>query len=170
MSEDELARGLDDPDAFDAAVRALPREGAMRAMRRALRATVPDALAARAARVLASRPPFDVGAVIELGRPGLWLATEALIEGLPTRPPVPWPLHERWDALVEIRRAAPETAWLVAAFVAAMGADQQRLANRALLGVERRFGARGRAALGHATRGAPLEAHVAAFWERGRSA
>lgn len=119
------------------------------------------------ARALIEQPPLmDVAEVhAQLGRAGLWLATEDMLAHLPSLKISPHPRHERWDALVEIEKARPEAAWLVAAVIAAMSARQTQLCDRALLGVRRRFGERGERVLAHVMRGRPLQAHVAAWRE-----
>ncbi|MBX3269851.1 MAG: hypothetical protein KF729_06300 [Sandaracinaceae bacterium] len=137
--EDELGAHLDDAAALDHALARAPRALAPR-----LVASLAPALV-EAARDALGRS--SSAALFALGRPALWVATAALIDALPGQRAAPWPPLERWDALVEVRAGHPETAWLVADVLAALAPEQAALARRVVLGVERRFGPRGWAAL-----------------------
>lgn len=153
-----------DPARFDDAVRALPSPSALlpllleqvsAAQREAVAPLLPDPTRRIA--------PLDVPALAKLGAPGFWCATEWALDAIPHRIlDAPAPAHERWDALVEIHRERLEAPWLVAELVRALDANQERLGRRAVLGVVRRFGARGRALVLSRVEGAPLEEIIAA--------
>ncbi|MCA9605057.1 MAG: hypothetical protein H6719_24155 [Sandaracinaceae bacterium] len=113
-----------------------------------------------------ARSAFDTGPsrmpeLVALGRRGLWIATVALLDALPTQRAMPWPPYERWDALVELHASRAEAAWLVADVFASLGPSQAALARRTLYGLERRFGARGLACLGARAGASPHAALLA---------
>ncbi len=149
-SKDEILASLDDAGALERAIRSLPSVSALLPI---LVGAVPSG----ATLFVPPRGLFDVAAARRLGRAGLWLATDAVRARLPSITTVPSAIHERWDTLVELERERPEAPWLVGVLVASMSAAQESLASRTLLGVERRFGARGWSALALATVGAPME-------------
>ncbi len=127
-----LASG--DVEAFDREVEAL---GGARAMLHAL-------LAGDEEPALAGGE-LDVAALSASGPSGLWRASAHVLRVLPGRERrAPSPLHEQWDALVEIHRARPEAAWLVIELLASLTAEQRALGRRIALGIPRRFGQRGR--------------------------
>lgn len=100
---------------------------------------------------------LEVQALVRLGPPGLWLATEWALTTIAGRERhAPCPPHEQWDALVEVHKARVEAPWMIAALFAALDAKQESLGRRVLIGIERRFGARGYDILRHAARDAPL--------------
>lgn len=149
-----------DPGRFDAAVEALP---SLDRLLPSLLDTVGADLrvAAEACFPRGAHRYFEVRRVYALGRPGLWLATEHLLGRLPTIRGAPEPTHERWDALMEIHRALPEAPWLLAQLLASLREGQEAVARRALLGVDRRFGPRGRRAIERALgEGAELADYV----------
>lgn len=128
---------LDDEPALDAHLAALREPLAPR-----LVATLAPAAVA-AGRAAFEDPTPGAQALVALGRPGAWIATESLCAMLPRQRAMPWPPFERWDALIEVSVKHPEAAWLVADVYAALAPSQVALARRAVAGVDRRFGSRG---------------------------
>jgi hypothetical protein len=125
-----------DVEAFDRAAGSLPSvlESLLRDVRPEERAPV-DRIFDKATRL-------DVAALLPHGAVGFWVATEWIFERLRGERSAPSPLHEQWDALVEIQRACPEALWFVIELLAALHSDQTRLARRIVLGLDRRFGDR----------------------------
>jgi len=138
-ASERLHAALADPAAFDAAVAELGAEE--RVLPLLVAGADPDVLtrATRAFRagLIANRELFG------LGRVALWAATRELIVMASRVRTAPWPPHERWDALLGVESENAEAAWLLAELFEGMHADQGALGRRMLLGVERRFGARG---------------------------
>ena len=152
----------DDAERFDAEV----RRAAPKRVVDVLLLLIPAEVDRELEGMLPARPPgamswipnVDVVALARLGRPALWLMSEWALEVLPRAQRVtPAPAHEKWDALVELHVARAETAWLVADLFAALAEHQASLGQRILLGIERRFGARGRRILAERANGSALE-------------
>lgn len=156
---DPLLDALDAQDAarFDLAARALEAGPLPRLLE-----NIDDDTRAEAAPLLP--PPgrsraLEVQALVRLGPPGLWLATEWARTAIAGRErSAPTPPHEQWDALIEVHKARVEAPWMIAALFAALDAKQESLGRRVLIGVERRFGQRGYDILRHAAGDAPLAA------------
>lgn len=88
---------------------------------------------------------LDVSALAASGPRGLWRASAWVLRVVPgAERRAPLPVHEQWDALIEIHRARPEAAWLVIELLASLTVEQRALGRRVALGIARRFGERGR--------------------------
>jgi len=149
-----ISAHLDDQASFDKAARRLAPGGVLAELLQG----VPPETAERITQSLPKRGGrLNVGQMSSQGRPGLWFATRWSIDELKRAQRwVPTPAHERWDALLDLHRTEPEAAWLVAEVFASLDGARGALGRRILLGVERRFGARGGAILSHVAASAPL--------------
>ena len=159
-AHEELLAALESGDRarFDDAVRALPSPSALLPL---LLAQVSADERAAAERLLPDPTQrvsaLDVPALAKLGVAGFWCATEWAFAAIPRRVrDAPAPAHERWDALVEIHKERLEAPWLVAELLRRLDDGQIGLARRAVLGIARRFGARGRELVIARVEGAPL--------------
>lgn len=143
MSALDAALASGDLDAFDRAVEEL---GGARELLAALLDRAPREERALVERMLPRdvEGTLDVSALAAHGPVAFWCASEWILRVVPggeTRAPLP--VHEQWDALLEIHRARPEAAWIVVELLTSLSTDQRALAHRITLGLARRFGDRG---------------------------
>ncbi|MFK7991861.1 MAG: hypothetical protein AB8I08_37940 [Sandaracinaceae bacterium] len=88
---------------------------------------------------------WDIRPLLGYGRGALWCVGRWAISAFPGAiKQAPHAAHERWDVIVEQHHRHPEAAWIVGGLLRELGPEQGPLVRRILVGVERRFGERGR--------------------------